>query len=565
MSIFRFLLVMLVLAFAQVAQAAESVPSVTKRATVSLISDTDAVAAGVPYRLGLRFQLAPGWHTYGRDPGDAGIPPDFAWTLPEGTKTGEIVWPATETFKEGPLTTYGYTGNVVLAVPATGPGPVRLHTNWLVCNNICVPEEADFSLDLPVGVVATSAQASLFPVVEARVAAGEPMAIWRVIGAALLGGLILNLMPCVFPVLAMKAMAIARLSSEARSVARAQAAGYALGVVLSFVAIGGAVLALRSLGHAVGWGFQFQSPVFVAVIGWVLFAVGLNLSGVFEIGGSVVGAGQSLTLRRGFAGSFFSGALAVLVATPCTAPFMSVALAAALTASPVETLLIFASLGVGLAAPIVALEMLPGVARLIPRPGRWMIVFKQALAFPMYAATAWLAWVISQQAGADGVLAMAGGMVLIGMAAWSMGLGRWGRGVALASVIAAGFLLTTVSPAPAAVEQASGERFTAARLASLRAEGRPVFVNLTAAWCVTCLVNERVALAPAEVREAFDKLGVARLTGDWTRQDPEISAFLAQQGRDGVPLYLFYPAGGKPVQVLPQILTPSTVLEALRS
>jgi thiol:disulfide interchange protein DsbD len=561
MTTLRLIIALLMLTFAHAGLAAESQPSVTKRATVSLVSDTDAVAAGTPYHLGLRFRLAPGWHTYGRDPGDAGIPPDLAWTLPEGTKTGEIVWPATETFKEGPLTTYGYTGDAMLVIPATGPGPVQVHASWLVCNNICVPEEADFRLDLPLGTPAPSAQASLF---QAPVVA-QSTALWRVIGAALLGGLILNLMPCVFPVLAMKAMAIARLSSEARSVARAHALGYAAGVVLSFAAVGGAVLGLRSLGHAAGWGFQFQSPVFVAVIGWVLFAVGLNLSGVFEIGGSVVGAGQSLTLRRGFIGSFFSGALAVLVATPCTAPFMSVALAAALTAAPVEVLLIFAALGVGLAAPIVALELLPGVARLIPRPGRWMIVFKQALAFPMYAAAAWLAWVISQQAGADGVLAMAGGMVLIGLAAWAFGLGRWGRGVAIAAVVAAGFMLTTVSTAPAAIEQANAERFTAARLASLRAEGKPVFVNLTAAWCVTCLVNERVALAPAEVQRAFDRLGVARLTGDWTRQDPEISAFLQAQGRDGVPLYLYYPAGGKPVRVLPQILTPSSVLAALAS
>ncbi len=660
MRIFRLLaLFCFALCSAPPANAAESAASVTKRATVMLMSDTDAVAPGTQYHLGLRFQMAPGWHTYGRNPGDAGLPPELAWTLPRGTTVGDIAWPTPTRMPEGPLMTFGYTGTMMLVLPASGPGPIRLHASWLICSNICVPEEADFMLDLPVGTSSPSAESPFFAgaleaqpraspfeahigpdgtlsltgdrldavrdayffpdtpelvsptgaqtfgradkgitlrlptgaafkadqplagVLVLRDASGQQtslsvtappgavvaaMSLWRAIGFAVLGGLILNLMPCVFPVLAMKALAIARLSVEARSVARRHAGLYALGVMLSFALIGGAVLLLRQLGHGVGWGFQFQSPVFVAVMAWVLFAVGLNLSGVFGVGGRLANAGQGLTLAGGGSGSFFSGALAVLVATPCTAPFMGVALAAAFAAPPAITLLLFLAMGAGLAAPTTILAFIPAVARALPRPGRWMETLRQLLAFPMYAGSAWLIWVISLQAGSPGVLAVAAGLVLIGFAGWALGLGRrWAMGLALVAALGAVALLPGIatSDLPQA-ESAGTERFTPARLASLRAEGKPVFVNMTAAWCVSCLVNERVALAPERVRQAFDSAGVTLLKGDWTRQDPDISAFLQSQGRDGVPLYMYYPAGGKPPVTLPQLLTQADVLAVIR-
>lgn len=644
------------------AHAAESVASVTKRATVTLVSDTDRVGPGVPYRLGLRFVMAPGWHTYGRNPGDAGIPPELEWALPQGTTVGDIAWPTPQRQPEGPLMTFGYTGTMMLVLPASGPGPVRLHASWLICSNICVPEEADFTLDLPAGTPAPSAEAPLFDAAakaapvpaafDARIApdgtlslrgegiapetirdawflpdvadqflpsgaqrveraadslllhltpdkafaagealsgvvvvqdtAGEQRAftitatpgtapvttpLAQAIGFAFLGGLILNLMPCVFPVLAMKAMAIARLSSGARHIARAQAGFYTLGVLVSFACIGGAVLVLRQLGQTIGWGFQFQSPVFVAVMAWVLFAVGLNLSGVFGVTTRLAGAGQSLTLNRGRVGSFFSGALAVLVATPCTAPFMGVALAAAFAAPPAITLLVFLAMGLGLAAPTSLLALIPAAARLLPRPGAWMEVLRQALAFPMYAACAWLVWVISLQAGASGVFGVGAGLVLVGFGAWALRFGpRWGNGLALAAALGAAFLLPGLATADAPQRAAEAEEhFSQARLAALRAEGKPVFLNMTAAWCVSCLVNERVALSPSIVRSAFAQAGVVMMKGDWTRQDAEISGFLRDHERDGVPLYLFYPAGGAPPVTLPQILTPSAVLDVVRS
>jgi thiol:disulfide interchange protein DsbD len=291
------------------------------------------------------------------------------------------------------------------------------------------------------------------------------------------------------------------------------------------------------------------------------------------VGGGLAGAGSGLAGRQGVTGSFFTGLLAVLVATPCTAPFMGVAIAAGLAAPPAVTVLVFAVMGLGLAAPYVALASMPGLVRIMPRPGRWMEVLKQALAFPMYGAAAWLVWVISQEAGPSGVLGTAAGLVLVGFAGWVFGVTqasavqsrRFGQAMATIAVLAALAVLSGITAAPvgAATENAS-EAYTPERLAVLRAQGRPVFVNMTAAWCVTCLLNERIAIATEAVRKAFAANDVTYLKGDWTRQDPAITRFLRQNGRDGVPLYVFFPPGGAGPQMLPQILTEAEVLRVLR-
>jgi thiol:disulfide interchange protein DsbD len=370
----------------------------------------------------------------------------------------------------------------------------------------------------------------------------------------------------------MKAMGLARLSGASRSAVRAQAGSYTAGVVLAFLAIGGALLALRAAGGAAGWGFQFTSPVFVALMAWLMLAIGLNLSGVFSVGGPV-SAGSGLAGRGGHAGSFATGALAVLVATPCTAPFMAAAVGAALSMPPAAALAVFAAMGLGMAAPYALLGVFPGAARFLPRPGAWMERLRQGLAFPMYGATAWLAWVLSVQAGPDGLVALLAGAVLIAFAAWVLGMAqaagrgrRLGQAAAGMALIGALALLPRLSVAtPAAPEGAeAAQAWSSDRVAMLRAEGRPVFVNMTAAWCITCQVNERVVLSTAKVQDAFARRDVAVLKGDWTRGDPAISALLRAQGREGVPLYLYYPAGGlaAPV-VLPQILTEGIVLDVL--
>lgn len=669
----RFALILLLLAAARPLLAAESAPVSSKRLTATLVTDTDAVAEGRPFRLGLRLQMAPGWHTYWQNPGDAGQPPELTLTLPQGTAATPVEWPAPQRLAEGPIMTYAYTGEVLLPLtvtPGAGPQTIKATANWLVCQKICVPEEGNFTLDVPAGTPAPSAEAKLFTVAETRMPRPSPFtaivgadgtlaltgaglsaasvkdawffpATWglidqaaaqtptvrdgevrialqrgeqfakaaslpgvvalrdpagqetflqidaprgtlaadaavswpRILLFAALGGLLLNLMPCVFPVLAMKALALARLSGKDRGEARAQAWFYTSGVLVAFAGMGGALLAARGAGAVAGWGFQFQSPLFVAAMAWLLFLVGLNLSGVFEIGGRFAGAGQGLATRGGHAGSFFTGFLAVLVATPCTAPFMAAAIAAALAAPATLTLLVFLVMGLGMALPYLLLGLFPAWARRLPRPGPWMDVFRGALAFPMYGATAWLVWVLSLQAGSDGVLAAVAGLVLLGLGAWAFGLAqrieglgrRFGQVVAVASVAGAAVVLTGIVPSPAAAQASTetAERFTPDRLAELRAQGRPVFVNMTAAWCVTCLVNEKVALSPNSVREAFAKHGVVYLKGDWTSGDKFVTQFLHANGRDGVPLYLLYPTGSGAPTVLPQILTEGEILSQL--
>ena len=338
------------------------------------------------------------------------------------------------------------------------------------------------------------------------------MRLQRMLGLAFLGGLILNLMPCVFPVLAMK---VVGLAGAARGRARLHAVAYTVGVLVAFAGLGAALLAARAAGAAAGWGFQFQSPVFVAAMAWLLFAVGLNLSGVFEIGTGLAGAGQGLRGMRGQLGSFFTGLLAVVVATPCTAPFMGVAIAAGLAAPPAVTMLVFLVMGLGLAAPYAVLAIVPALGRVAPRPGRWMEVLRQALAFPMYARER-LAGVGDQPGGRAGRRAghrgrpRAAGFRRLGAGDHAgrppTGAAALGQSAAAAALLAALAVLSGIATAPAAPpawSEAGAEPFSAARLAALRAEGRPVFVNMTAAWCVTCLVNERVAIGSEAVRRAF--------------------------------------------------------------
>lgn len=394
-----------------------------------------------------------------------------------------------------------------------------------------------------------------------------PWYVW--IAGALLGGLILNLMPCVFPVLAIKAMAVARLGHDDRARARHESLAYTLGAVIAMMILGGILLAIRAGGTALGWGFQFQSPVFIAIMAWLVFAIGLNFAGLFAISG-MENLGSGLAARGGLLGSFATGLLAVVVATPCTAPFMGGALAAALAAPLALGLSIFAALGLGIALPFVLIAIIPAVARLLPRPGAWMDILRQILAFPMFATAIWLLWVMALEAGASGVLIVGAGAVLIAFALWLLRFrGVFTKGLAVLAVAAALFLLPRITPADAGAATgktaglADSQPYSSTKLAALRAAGKPVFVDMTAAWCITCQVNERVALEPASVQRLFRSHHITLMIGDWTRRNPAITRFLAAHGRDGVPIYVYYPPDhAKPV-VLPQILTPSIVTGAI--
>ncbi len=390
---------------------------------------------------------------------------------------------------------------------------------------------------------------------------------------AVLGGSILNLMPCVFPVLSLKVLAFASHKQEHLTL---HGLAYTAGVVLSFLLVGAALLALKAAGQAVGWGFQLQQPWFVAALAYLFFAMGLSLSGFWQLGGSWMGFGNDLASRAGYAGSFFTGALATLVASPCTAPFMAPALGFAATQPNGQALAIFAALGFGMALPILVLCLNPRWLSRIPRPGAWMDHVKQALAFPLYATAIWLCWVAGQQTGPTGMMAVLAGALVItlGLWLWSFGRGRFGllwRGIALLGFAVAlslpgSPLLKSVGASSGADAQANRnwEPYSKERLATLRASGAAVFINATADWCITCLTNEKVTLSRQDVKDAFASHRVTYLKADWTHYDADITELLARFGRNGVPLYIFFPEGStsQPI-VLPQLLRPAAVIETL--
>ncbi len=686
------------------AQAQSSGPGDGPHATVKLIADSKTVVPGQKLHVGLIQTIQAKWHTYWVNPGDSGLPTTVDWSLPAGFKASDLSWPVPKRLLFGPLVSYGYEDQVILpatiAVPDTLPsgGEVALtgHANWLVCAEVCVPEEADIKLTLPVGTgtptpdpinanLLSAAQASVpagnpfaakatydKDTVQLRVATGDAGKLTDVaffpldqgivdndkapktvtgkdgvtvtvkrgqaadkpfgtlngilvfadsstgeagathaiqiaapasegsIGAdigtpvarvglaafleavllAIAGGMVLNLMPCVLPVLSIKALSLVRHAQSAPREVRLQGLAYAAGVLVSFGVVAAALIVLRAAGAEIGWGFQLQSPIFLTVMIYVLFAVGLSLSGVFTFGDSVAGLGSGLASKEGYTGSFFTGALATLVATPCTAPFMAAAIGFAITQPWYVSFSVFEAIGVGLALPYLALAFSPGARRFLPKPGAWMDKFKQVLAFPVYGTAVWLAFVLASESGSIGVTAALAGLVLIAFAAWLYEMVRLGEGngrrvglvAAALAVVGALVLLkvpdaTGADAAPAGATAASDgwQPFNQTKLDALRAEGKPVFVDFTADWCITCKVNERVALSDPSVRSALADQGVVLMRGDWTKRDGAITHVLEANGRAGVPLYLFYAkgAGDKPA-ILPQILTADAVLTTIK-
>lgn len=692
-----------ILAFLALAGTTGAAPVKTSHVEAELIATAKSVAPGSHFTVALKQKIVPGWHTYWRNPGDAGQATALTWTLPTGWSAGDIQWPAPERFISGPLMNYVFSDEIYLPVSVQVPadatkGRVELKAtaDWLVCKDVCVPEQAKLTVAVNVGaatsgsgpdVVAVNATLAAAPrpaglkAAYSYVAKGEQVKL-VVSGAALrgqdlskayfypydgtvidhvkpqtpaksgagltltipagyafthnkapaklegviafqpggkafevtatpakkgdvvaggpgpgdgdngmgglpgalvfafVGGLILNLMPCVFPVLSIKAAALAR-HVEHRTRAAIEGLMFLIGCVLSFVALAAALILAQQAGQAVGWGFQLQSPVVVAILTLLMLAIGLNLSGVFEIGLSLQGTGQGLAANGGLAGAFFTGVLAVVVAAPCTAPFMAGAIGWAFTRPPVEALSVFVALGVGLAAPFVAVSLMPSVFKRLPRPGAWMEGLKKFLAFPMYGTAAWLAWVFVQQSGANGLALLFAAAVLAAFACWLFGvsqraqrplLSRLGALAGIAGAVPlllAGVAMTASAAASSAsaspVQGLASEAWSPARVDQLRAAGRPVFVDFTAAWCVTCQVNERTALATSGVAAAFKRTNTAYLKADWTNRNAEIADALKTVGRAGVPLYLVYdPKGGEP-QVLPQILTEGGVVSALET
>lgn len=387
------------------------------------------------------------------------------------------------------------------------------------------------------------------------------------LAGSILGGLLLNLMPCVFPILSLKALSIARSSSNART-ARSEAIAYSLGVIMVCLMLGGLLLALRAGGIQVGWAFQLQDPRVILLLLLLASAIAFNLSGLFEL--SSLNAGSELAAREGTAGAFWTGALAAFVATPCTGPFMAAALGAALILPPAAALLVFAGLGLGIALPFLLLGFVPALQRCLPKPGPWMQTLRNVLAVPMFLTALALLWVLSQQVTAGALVAVTGCTMLLAFGLWATGLRQrvfkkaaWLPAV-LAALLALMLGLTQLGQKPVlAAQKTDAIAFDEAQLEHLREEGKPIFLYFTADWCVTCKVNEQVAIDRDATHQAFAEAGVQVMRGDWTNGDAKITAFLEQYGRSGVPLYLWYQPGESEPRILPQVITPTVLIEQL--
>ncbi len=420
---------------------------------------------------------------------------------------------------------------------------------------------------------------NLAPLTGTASPSGDGLSLALAVVFAVVGGVILNLMPCVFPVLSLKVLGFAT-HHDTKATLHREAFAFAGGVVLTFVALGLTLAALRAAGEQLGWGFQLQSPAVVTALAALFFVLALNLSGVFEFGQLVPSGVAGYTAKNRTVDAFASGVLAVVVASPCTAPFMGAALGYALAGSTATTLLVFVALGAGMALPYVALALLPGWRRRLPRSGPWLLRLKQLLAFPLYATVIWLAWVLGAQRDNDAVVRLLLALLGIGFALWTWRIVRTGgaRPWALAGVAALAAAVTIAWPlfapeadaAPArsgsVAPAANGDwlAYAPARVAELTAAGRPVFIDFTAAWCVTCQVNKRLVLNAADIRAAFAQRNVALVRADWTRRDPEITRALTALGRSGVPVYVLYRPGKSPL-ILPEVLQQNIVLDALQS
>ncbi|MBD8182222.1 thioredoxin family protein [Pantoea agglomerans] len=399
------------------------------------------------------------------------------------------------------------------------------------------------------------------------------------IAAAFLGGIILNLMPCVFPVISLKALSLIR-HHESPSHARAEGLAFLLGVVVTMVALTAVLLLARAGGASVGWGFQLQSPLVIAALILVMLGSALNLLGLFEVGLSVQRVGEVGGDRGGLVGSALTGALAIIVATPCSAPFMASAVGYALTQPPLISLVIFISLALGFAAPFTLISFFPVLARILPKPGAWMITLKQGLAFPMLGAVGWLIWVLERQAGSAALAAILACCLLFSFAAWLYGMAQKRRMMGqrhwVLHVATAFFLALVVVPllnlnrfAEAPPEKATASQAAAAvawspqNVDAIKGQGKPILVNFTASWCITCQVNDRTSLSTQAVKAAMARTNTIYMVADSTKYNPDVEQALSDFGRGGLPLYVVYPAdGGKP-EVLPQVLTPGIVISAL--
>jgi thiol:disulfide interchange protein DsbD len=524
-----------------------------------------------PNRLLLRFTPAKGYYLY-RDRTHFAVE-----SADRSVQPGTPQWPPAQQRHDdhfGDVAVYTDLVEVPLPLGRSNASAqkitLRVTLQGCQIDGVCYPPmQRSVELDLPAGGIVAAAK----PLRSGCTAPAKAPAAVSLLFALLLalgGGLILNLMPCVLPVLSLKALSLVQ-AGESPSHARRHALWYTAGVLVSFAGLGAIAIGLRQAGLALGWGFQLQQPVVVGALAYLMLAIGLSLSGVYQFGAGVAGVGQKLTEKSGPAGDFFTGVLAVVVASPCTAPFMGTAMAYAFAAPAIVGVAVFFALGLGLALPFLAIAFVPALASRLPRPGAWMETLKQVLAFPMYLTVAWLASVVAAQSGSNGVLYLLAGGVVLALGLWWWERARYGkhpiaRPLALVVMVASLLALVAIERLPAAAKpmaEAGIVPYSADKLAELRASHRIVFVDMTADWCVSCKANEAAVLSRQPFKDAMANANAVYMVGDYTSVDPAITAFLEAHHAVGVPLYVVYPGDGTEGEVLPNILTQAIVIDAL--
>ncbi|MEK7270652.1 MAG: protein-disulfide reductase DsbD domain-containing protein [Planctomycetota bacterium] len=565
----------------------------------SLLLDREAAKPGETVWAGVRLAMPAGWHTYADPPGDTGLGTKIEWTLPKGISAGTIRWPPPKAISEQGLAARVYEGEAILLVPLTiaadapaGAVEIRAKASWLECMEACVQGEADVKASLSIGseskpskdptVAAAllgygtswvSLEGPYMPLPTGRKAPEAPSGGLPLnLLFAFLGGIVLNVMPCVLPILALKALGFVRQGAETAGRRRLLGLVYGFGVLASFLALALVTIAAQRAagegGAGASWGMLFQKPAYVASMAALVTLISLNLFGVFDIGlgGRVLDAADRAALREGLPGAFFQGILATALATPCTAPFMAGAIAYALSQPPAVVLATFLSLGLGFAFPYVLLSFRPAWLRFLPKPGAWMERFKVAMGFPMLATALWLLSLAAPQFGKGGAFRVGLLLVAIAAAAWVFGefvqRGAWRKGLAVA--LAALLLALGISALFLFRDQIAWRPWSASAVEKARAEKRVVLVDFTADWCWTCQVNKRTSIEIPSVREKLAALKAEAMLADFTAPDPAIAAELKRFNRPGVPLVVVYPRDpAAPPIVLPTVLTPGHVLEAL--
>ncbi|MBX9952992.1 MAG: thioredoxin family protein [Candidatus Obscuribacterales bacterium] len=553
--------------------------------TFSCDPPNNEVKPGQTFDITVNFTIQPGWHIYDSTPGGVGRPATIDLTLPAGFTQDPPRWSPPQTFDDGGFRYSGYEGTATVTITIHAPQQIKrqqaaalvTHVTWLACSNSCIPGEASNTQVLQLGFApagGTQTGTSAATPAGNQTGSGAQMGFLAYLAFAFIGGVLLNLMPCVLPVLAFKIMRFVKESKESRSKVFKLGLAYAAGTIATCMSLAAVVIVAQLLGASIGWGFQFQQPLFVLALATLVTVMSLGMFGVFMVQVSVGQNISKLSQNDGYAGAFFTGVLATILSTPCTAPFLGTAVGFAFAESWWVILLIFFTVGLGLAAPYLVLTSNPGWMKYIPKPGAWMEHVKEAMAFSLMGSVIWLLYIIGQQTGSEGLIATLIFLLAASFSSWLVGrfsmfetrkLKKTLVWIAALGVPAALFFWQVLPAFSAkANTPTSGQMFSQESVEKALKNGKIVFVDFTAAWCLTCQVNESGVLRDAEVLKAMEHHDVIVLKADWTNGDPEITKALKSHQRSGVPLYLVYsPHRPNAPVILPEILTKSAVLDAL--